>query len=1509
MSSREQSVDLARERTRQVFRFLKAYAERTTPIVRSLNAYEWSYRLRSLPKFPGIELGTVSLASSGAATPDTATDRPLLTLRRPRITRPNAPPGVVREWVLDGWDDPAERPSVRPSMNVRRGVTWVTEDFSADADRLSAWTQWLRYWDGWAEAERPAREALRVFEAFYSLRVRLQRESETRELVLGDGRLLWQTAAGAVDHPVLLQRVEIEFDSSGPELRIVDADRPPELYSALLQDADGSSPVDLNAFRRDLEQRAYHPLEQEATTEFLRRLVQGVNARGEFHDAWAPRPPRGEPLMARDPVLMLRTRQSGYAAAFDRVLEHLEQGEPVPVSLSALTGIERPASEAPASAFSSPWSEPPDVFLSKPANEQQVQIAQALERHRAVIVQGPPGTGKSHTIANLVGHLVASGRRILITSHTTKALRVLRDQVVDALKPLCVAVLETDLESRKQMEESVRGILSRLTATSDSTLEREVVEQSERRTELLRAVEECTEQLRLVREGEYRDIVVGGEGTAPSKAAEWVRKHASEHSWIPGPLEAGAPLPLRLADLEELYATNGQLTPEEEAELEGELPDPQKLPSADAFKRLVAEATAEADDADARWWEREASEEEIGALEALECFAGQMSASLEAFSGWQRALVEVGHGGAEVPIWIDLRDKVVSLHARWARTRQLLLDYECELHSTEPPDALLATVREIMAHLKDGGSLGKLTLLLHGRWRALIESARVNGRPPSSKMDFEALEAWLELEIERAQVLLRWRRQAEPIGLPSASKMAKPIEPTLLSYVEQFGKLMRWWGDHWPQLVQRATDAGFKVEPYRQHLLSTDQVLSPFVRDCAFVEGVLRAATARLVLARRDRALRLLRELVNYLSDFPGATSQTLLRAVRACDVSAYDHALNALLALLAKRPVWELRKSLLAKLARSAPGWASAIRRRRSPHGATTLLGEPVAAWKWRQFEEELTRRAALDEVTLMTELHDLQRELRRVTAEVIDRRAWLGQLRRIDLTARQALQGWAQVQRRIGKGTGKRVPALQAEARRLLAQARDAVPVWIMPLNRVAESIDLTKGRFDVVIVDEASQSDVLGLLAWYLGDRLAIVGDHEQVSPLAVGQDVASIEALITQHLDGIPNAKLYDGRMSIYDLARQSFAGVIALREHFRCVPDIIEFSNSLSYSGEIRPLRNPSAVRRPHVVEMVADPRCGELRKGKVNEAEARTVVALMAAMMEMPGYDGQTFGAITLLGDEQAQLIQTLAVNTISATELDARRFVAGNSAQFQGDERDVMLLSMVASPQGSTLRMTQDEPTKQRYNVAASRARDQMWLVHSLNPDRDLQPGDLRRRLIDHVRDPSARTRQLAQAQAAAESPLEREVIGYLVRAGYEVEPQVWVGGYRIDMVVRCDGNQVALECDGDRYHGLEQVPADLARQAVLERVGWRFVRLRGTQFYRDPASTMKMVYERLAALGISPSDNSSPAVVGADERALVEDVRRRAWDFMRAHGWLPETAPGGYDGELQEPDQTLQD
>src|SRR5205085_10047764 len=114
-----------------------------------------------------------------------------------------------------------------------------------------------------------------------------------------------------------------------------------------------------------------------------------------------------------------------------------------------------------------------EVLLSKPANPEQIRIAQQLEKHGGVLVQGPPGTGKTHTIGNLIGHLLAQGKSVLVTSHTTKALRMVRHHIVPGLRPLCVSVLESDLESRKQLESAVASIAERLSRADARSLDLE----------------------------------------------------------------------------------------------------------------------------------------------------------------------------------------------------------------------------------------------------------------------------------------------------------------------------------------------------------------------------------------------------------------------------------------------------------------------------------------------------------------------------------------------------------------------------------------------------------------------------------------------------------------------------------------------------------------------------------------------------------------------------------------------------------------------------------------------------------------------------------------------------------------------------------------------------------------------------------------------------------------------------------------------------------------------------
>src|SRR5260370_6406210 len=170
-----------------------------------------------------------------------------------------------------------------------------------------------------------------------------------------------------------------------------------------------------------------------------------------------------------------------------------------------------------------------------------------------------------------------------------------------------------------------------------------------------------------------------------------------------------------------------------------------------------------------------------------------------------------------------------------------------------------------------------------------------------------------------------------------------------------------------------------------------------------------------------------------------------------------------------------------------------------------------PVGCWTGPRPKNEPARGAGVPPEALQSKTENFRDQLRRVTVGLITRRAWSARARRTSSRQRQALVGWLDTIRRIGKGHGIRVSLLRAEAARKMSECRSAVPVWVMPLSRVVENFDPRTARFDVVIIDEASQSDVMALVALYLGKTVLVVGDHEQLSPSAVGQNLRTIHTL--------------------------------------------------------------------------------------------------------------------------------------------------------------------------------------------------------------------------------------------------------------------------------------------------------------------------------------------------------------------------------------------------------------
>ena len=285
----EDSLKKGRKRLTQVFRYLEALNHHRNPAERHLDNQLWRLWFHDLPDHPSIRITGVgesgaAYGSSGGTQNDfeaEAASGCLLRVRRPRLTPCPVPSDVLLPWLERGWQEATPDVRIRPSRNEldKEGRT-VTVRFQDDPNRPPILDRWQTQRDSWLLSERPAREGMRIFEQLYEIRGQIEREGEKVELVVGDGILSWRRPDGGVHHPILLQRVQLEFDPTIPEFSIVESERPAELYSALFQSMPDVEGKVLARVRQELEEGKFHPLGREDTSGLLRSLVVQLSARG-----------------------------------------------------------------------------------------------------------------------------------------------------------------------------------------------------------------------------------------------------------------------------------------------------------------------------------------------------------------------------------------------------------------------------------------------------------------------------------------------------------------------------------------------------------------------------------------------------------------------------------------------------------------------------------------------------------------------------------------------------------------------------------------------------------------------------------------------------------------------------------------------------------------------------------------------------------------------------------------------------------------------------------------------------------------------------------------------------------------------------------------------------------------------------------------------------------------------------------------------------------------------------
>ena len=161
----------------------------------------------------------------------------------------------------------------------------------------------------------------------------------------------------------------------------------------------------------------------------------------------------------------------------------------------------------------------------------------------------------------------------------------------------------------------------------------------------------------------------------------------SGNVWIPGPLQVGAPPPLSVDELRELYDTNEQVTREEEVEIDGGPPPIDVIPLTDFVRALIAALGATEPPELTRFWERAPAESEIPVLERLNNAAKAAAELLLHVQPWQRSLIAIGHrGGADVELWTQLASLVDDAHTRAQKAKAPLLQHDPKLPASVPLD-------------------------------------------------------------------------------------------------------------------------------------------------------------------------------------------------------------------------------------------------------------------------------------------------------------------------------------------------------------------------------------------------------------------------------------------------------------------------------------------------------------------------------------------------------------------------------------------------------------------------------------------------------------------------------------------------------------------------------------------------------------------------------------------------------------------------------------------------------
>lgn len=936
------------------------------------------------------------------------------------------------------------------------------------------------------------------------------------------------------------------------------------------------------------------------------------------------------------------------------------------------------------------------------SNEQR-EIARRLAESFGVVVEGPPGTGKSHSIANLICHLLAHGKRILVTSENDKPLRVLLNKIPEPIRPLCASITKSDIEALKELDNSINKIVESLDINLES-LDMHIKSISESLEECRRKQQLLQQNLKEAGTTGDKEIKYCGKKYKLSSVKVWLEENEKQYSWIEDDIKPTQKPLITDAKFSRLVYLISNISKDEISQFDAMGGLLYNIPPCD---ELIAKIQRMMDirksyrgyqKAVKDWCISYNSDYDYDYIMKLLENAQRFLEDIK--ETWLQNILEGTRKGETAKL--VLQQTILKSNYYIKKIGSIVK--EISGHNIQIPKGmdiyLLANDFDIIyKQYEQKGKVSRLFRIFHSQCQSILEKCLVDGKAVETKEQAKIAKLYIEqCSIEESLKKL-WNNSMIEYGAQEVGSINLNTLTDLEDYINKIDVIINWD----KRIKERIIDSMRKIVFLNEIDWYSVETYSNLQYGVLSIKYISEYENLKSYINNIEK-------LISNIGGF-----EEIVIALHKMDILSLRQSYKKVHRLKEIAPNIRELEYLLEKVNKDCPKLVQRLINERDKLNMLIKYKNFSIAWSWRQLHNVLNEEIGEFQIENIKKEIELEEEKEvYLVKSLVKKGAWFNTISKIGESEKRSLYAWKEAVRRIEKSSGKNKSSYMKLAKKEMKNFKDAIPVWIMPISKVIENFNLSEKPFDVVIIDEGSESNIFAISALIRAKKAVIVGDDKQVNHEASESSRREVQNLIDKHLNGIPHSEWFDMWTSIHSTALRVFPARVMLRENFRSVPEIIGFSNKLYYSNQIVPITNlfNNGVLEGAVKTVKVEGERDKVRT--INIKEAESLVDKISECCNDPKYKGMTMGVISLLGDAQSEIIESLIKQRLEEKEISSRKLICGNPNSFQGDERDIIFLSMVIANNVKFAALTREGDIR-RFALAASRARKQMWLFHSV--------------------------------------------------------------------------------------------------------------------------------------------------------------------------------------------------